>query len=113
MKKFNETFIRITEDLIPGGKGDGKSAKDIVEKFKDLFPNLTAADIADQMLKGLKVEKEHTTDKSKAREISMDHLMEHPLYYNFHEDAERKMDLDLKTREKKYKEKDQDDQEND
>ena len=30
---------------------------------------------------GLKIEREHTTDKNKAMEIAMDHLFEFPDYY--------------------------------
>lgn len=35
----------------------------------------------DQLLMGIKVEQEHTKDKLKALEISMDHLEEFPDYY--------------------------------
>jgi len=35
----------------------------------------------DQLLMGIKVEQEHTKDKVKALEISMDHLEEFPDYY--------------------------------
>ena len=38
-------------------------------------------DIIDQLVKGIKVEMEHTSDKSVAREIAMDHLGEDPEYY--------------------------------
>ena len=37
--------------------------------------------ITDQLAKGLKVELEHSTDKAKAREIALDHLLELPDYY--------------------------------
>ncbi len=39
-------------------------------------------DIFDQLLKGINVELEHTTDESVAREIALDHLGEDPRYYS-------------------------------
>lgn len=39
-------------------------------------------DIATQLDKGIKVELEHTKDKSVAREIALDHLAEDPKYYD-------------------------------
>jgi hypothetical protein len=38
--------------------------------------------IAAQLVKGIKVEMEHTTDKDTAREIALDHLKEDPKYYD-------------------------------
>ena len=35
----------------------------------------------DQIEQGIKVEKEHTTDKKIAKEIAKDHLKENPKYY--------------------------------
>ena len=35
-----------------------------------------------QLRKGIKVELEHTTNKSEAREITLDHLAEYPDYYD-------------------------------
>jgi len=54
------------DDLIPGGKAKGMPASK--------FP-------ADQLRMGVKVEKEHTPDPKKAKEISKDHLEEFPDYY--------------------------------
>jgi hypothetical protein len=60
-------LIKIAKDMIPGGLADGKSEKDF---------NKNALD------KGIKVEMEHTTSKSIAKEIAMDHLTEDPKYYD-------------------------------
>lgn len=43
-----------------------------------------------QLEKGMKVEKEHTTDESLAKEIALDHLLEMPDYYDKLEDMEKK-----------------------
>ena len=43
-----------------------------------------------QLKKGIKVEYEHTTDKAKAKEIAMDHLLELPDYYDRLEKVEEK-----------------------
>jgi len=54
-------------DQMPGGVGDKKSPSDFD---------------AGQLAKGVKVEMEHTSDREKAQEISMDHLTEDPRYYD-------------------------------
>jgi hypothetical protein len=41
-----------------------------------------AVDIEKQIIKGVKHEKEHTTDPKVAREIAMDHIKEDPKYYD-------------------------------
>lgn len=58
---------KIKEDLIPGGKGDSLSVKNV-------DPN--------ELKMGIKVELEHTNDSNKAREIALDHLSEDPKYYS-------------------------------
>lgn len=64
-------------DVIKGGKADEKSVID----FKP-----------DQILKGMKVEMEHTSDPRIALEITMDHLTENEDYYDYLEDMESKFD---------------------
>lgn len=49
---------------------------DLVKKH-----NVSREHILDQLLQGIKVETEHTSDESKAREIALDHLGEDPNYY--------------------------------
>ena len=63
-------------ELIPGGKGDGKSPLEFTP---------------DQILKGMKVEMEHTDDPMFALEITMDHLTEDPEYYGSDEEDPDKM----------------------
>lgn len=43
---------------------------------------------SEQILKGMKVEMEHTNDPKIALEITMDHLVENPKYYDFLERME-------------------------
>jgi hypothetical protein len=52
-----------------------------------------------QVEKGIKVELEHTNDRSIAREIAYDHLTEDPIYYDKLEEMEKKA-ADLSTPEK-------------
>jgi hypothetical protein len=61
------------EDQIPGGLADDAEPED--------FP-------LDQLLKGIKVELEHTDDPEVAMEIAQDHLEEHDRYYDALEDME-------------------------
>jgi predicted HD phosphohydrolase len=63
------------KDLIPGGKADHKSESDFDKK---------------SLLKGQKVEKEHTSSPVIAKEIAMDHLSEDPRYYDKLELIEKK-----------------------
>jgi hypothetical protein len=46
------------------------------ERIKKMYQHLSK-----QLEKGLKIESEHTKDKTKAKEIAMDHLAEDPNYY--------------------------------
>jgi len=58
--------IRNYKQKLKGGRADGKQVTDF-----DL----------DQLIMGIKVEQEHTTDKYTALEITTDHLEEIPDYY--------------------------------
>ena len=62
---------------IPGGLSQGMSLGDLAKKH-----DVPVDDITNQLNKGTKVELEHTTDESIAKEIAMDHLFEDPLYYD-------------------------------
>jgi hypothetical protein len=55
------------KDILPGGLADKAIPKDFNQK---------------QLIKGVKIELEHTDDKNLAREIAMDHLTEDPKYYD-------------------------------
>lgn len=57
---------KAAKELIPGGEAEGKP--------DSAYP-------ADQLRQGIKVEKEHTPDPRKAKEIAKDHLEEHSQYY--------------------------------
>lgn len=76
LKKYWDPFY-IKEDKIPGGLTDNKTLLDIAEKY-----NIEVDDLIPQFRKGIKVEKEHTSDPEIAEEIAMDHLWEDPKYYD-------------------------------
>lgn len=59
-----------------GGKADKLTLPKIAKKYKVPVEDLTA-----QLRLGIKTEMEHTNNRSKAKEISMDHLAENPKYY--------------------------------
>jgi len=59
-------FSGAFEDKIPGGLGDDRPDSDFDPE---------------QLRMGIKVEKEHTIDAAKAKEIAKDHLSEDPRYY--------------------------------
>ena len=63
------------KDLIPGGLADNKPDK--------MFSK-------EQLNKGIKVEREHTSNKELAKEIAKDHLMEDSKYYDKLETIEKK-----------------------
>lgn len=65
------------KDLVPGGLAQGKTIQQISSHHRIPLEKLNI-----QLLKGIKVEMEHTTDKNIAREIAMDHLWEDPNYYD-------------------------------
>lgn len=66
---------KAAEDRIPGGLADHKSDKDFSEKDLD---------------EGKKVEREHTSDPSIAKEIAKDHLTEDKSYYEKLKKIEKK-----------------------
>lgn len=67
----------VTEDKIPGGKGDNITLKDIAEKH-----NLPLDYIKKQYLVGIKIEYEHVGKIDElAGEIAKDHLFENGHYY--------------------------------
>jgi len=86
LKQLQESWKKILEkEKISGGKADGKTLQDIAahhagnstgRKYTTLYYILKH-----QFEMGLEVEKEHTDDPTKAREIALDHLWEDPEYY--------------------------------
>jgi len=74
----NDIFINleVNEDLIEGGKSDNISNKQIAKK-----KHISVDDLEDKIEKGVKVQREHTTDKKKQEEIAKDHIIEFKGYY--------------------------------
>lgn len=89
IKKDYGIDIKDFKDQLKGGKSDGK--------------DITKYDLK-QILLGIKIEQEHTTNKMMALEITMDHLEEIPDYYTrlieMEEEAEEEME-DVKVPPKK------------
>lgn len=88
--KYKQGF---TEDKVEGGISDKKTLEDVAKKHNkkgDNHIDNMISSLKKQLVKGIKVEMEHTKDKSKAREIAMDHLWEHPNYYDKLEKIESK-----------------------
>jgi hypothetical protein len=71
--KYKQGF---TEENLEGGAADGKTLQDIAKKHK-----VEVDILKKEFVKGIKTEMEHTNNKSKAKEITMDHLFEDPKYY--------------------------------
>ena len=78
---------------LKGGLSDNMKPEDLAKKHQ-----ITIKGILSQLKKGIEVEKEHTNDESKAKEIAMDHISEDPKYY----DKLSKMGMDEKW-SKEYK----------
>lgn len=81
VKKISER-----EEII-GGVGDGSRVEDFDSK---------------EVVKGIKVEFEHTNDFDKAVEIALDHLTEDPKYYSKLEKSDLSHDLEEAKSYKKY-----------
>ncbi len=77
IKNFSET--------LKGGRADSKD----ITKY-----NLI------QLMMGIKVESEHTTNKMVALEVTMDHLEEFPYYYTRLEKMEQEMEQEQKAKNK-------------
>lgn len=86
--KFDK-FINnlLGEDSLSGGLADKATPESIAKKH-----NVPVEDILFQIAKGIKVEYEHTKEKSVAQEIAMDHLFEIPDYYDRLADMEKEAD---------------------
>jgi hypothetical protein len=72
------------EEKLKGGKADNKTFQDLVDKYNKKGKGSSSIEkqLKNQLNKGMKVEMEHTKDKTKAKEIAMDHLFEDPKYYD-------------------------------
>lgn len=69
--------IIISENILVGGLSDNLTIKNIAKKH-----NVSIQQIKSQLMKGIKVETEHTENKKIAKEIALDHLSELPNYYD-------------------------------
>lgn len=82
---------------IKGGKADKLTPQDLARKHY-----MFIGTIEKEIELGLKIEKEHTSDKDEALEIVMDHLTEFPDYYSNEEHGllamEKKLEKDNKDR---------------
>lgn len=76
---------KLAEDLIPGGKADGRPVSDFNAK---------------QIEEGMQIEKEHTDSKAKAKEIATDHLTEIPDYYTRLKEMEDEAKSDEQAKDK-------------
>lgn len=83
------------KEYIKGGKAEGKDCEAIAKRH-----GVDVKVIEAQEKKGIKIEHEHTPDDNIAAEISRDHLVEHPYYYDYLEDMEKEMEKDYEK--KKY-----------
>jgi hypothetical protein len=93
VKKKKNTKIENFEEYLKGGNADSKTLTDIAKKHDKKgyyhIDNMVSS-LKKQLNKGIKVEMEHTSNKTKAKEIVMDHLWEDPNYYDKLEKVETK-----------------------
>jgi hypothetical protein len=90
IKKAHGIDIKNFKQKLKGGRADAHRVTDF-----DL----------DQLIMGIKVEQEHTTDKYTALEISMDHLEEIPDYYTRLEAMEERAEAEWKAKKEAEKRK--------
>ncbi len=88
IKKAYGIDIKNFKGKLRGGRADGKDITDF-----DL----------QELLMGIKVEQEHTTDKMTALEISTDHLEEIPDYYTRLEKMEKEAEEEWEAKKKTEK----------
>jgi len=94
-----ETPEEESKEHIEGGMAKGKTTQSIANKH-GVSPKM----IQKQIQKGIKVEMEHTEDRSIAREIAMDHLTESPTYYDELEAMEAEMEAKMEDKKEEKKE---------
>ena len=74
---LNNLIEDIAEDELEGGIADELTIETMVKKHK-----VKVDDIVSQLMKGLEVESEHTSEINLAMEIAMDHVAEDAKYYD-------------------------------
>jgi hypothetical protein len=101
-EEIDEIAVQI--DNIPGGLANGKTLIDLAKKWdsKGYYEPKQFAEkyVKPQLMKGIKVEMEHTTDVRIATEIAMDHLWEDLYYYQKLDKIENPTNEGLKDLEK-------------
>lgn len=80
---FNLVKKKINEDIIPGGKSEGKTLEDIARKYAGQYYDYrnVLEVVKEQMKIGIKTEMEHTNNIKIAAEIAKDHIWEDLHYY--------------------------------
>ena len=81
------------KEMIKGGLSEGMMCDDIAIKH-----GVPIEDIVKQKNKGILIEHEHSPNDNIAAEISRDHLVEHPYYYDFLEKMEKEMEKDYEAK---------------
>jgi hypothetical protein len=84
---------KVQKEYIKGGKSEGMSVSQIAEKH-----GVEVAVIEAQIVKGIKIEHEHSPEDVVAAEISRDHLFEHPYYYDYLEKMEKEFEKDYEAK---------------
>ncbi len=88
------------ENKLKGGKADNMTPQKIADKF-----GVNVSDVKKQIVKGKKIESEHTDDEEKQTEIASDHVAEFPDYYDrimkMEKEAEKHWAKKEKTNESK------------
>ena len=64
------------KDMIPGGKADDMTLAKIAKKH-----GVNLSEIEKEFKMGMKVEREHSDNPEKKKEVTMDHLFDTPKYY--------------------------------
>ena len=89
---MKRNYRSITQrDYLKGGKADKQTPKTIADKH-----GVSIDQINRELIKGAKVELEHTDSKEMAREVALDHLTEFPDYYTRLDKMEKGAKKELK-----------------
>lgn len=78
--KDDQTFVKYRQTILKDFGIDIKNFKEGLRGGRADGQKITKYDL-NQLVMGIKVELEHTSDRMQALEISMDHLEEFPDYY--------------------------------
>lgn len=80
VRKVWDRWIRLNLPQVKLNEG----VKDLRPKIDSILKkhNLTSKELQDQLKKGVKVEKEHTSSPTVAMKIALDHIAENPKYYD-------------------------------